>query len=230
MWLFICTTAWGQSGVTDKELLHQFQTALAAKDLAALAQCYDWRGVSGNMRNTTAMMLDELTRRDIKSVTLGRWSHKKEAVVKGVRYRPSQPPAGAIIVKYTDGQQADTLEIPYAKTEAGCRLVSIIEEVANPGAPKERRLAISVGGTITEQPAQFEGFYIAIINGKEVRQPFNGTVGLTKSLRGEYVKYCEIRKTAGGGAIYLLVAADGKTLFESPLVHTGEPITFSGGR
>ena len=155
---------------SNKELQERFQAALAEKDLRAMVELYDWTGVSKEMRNTTAMMLDELTRKEIKSVALGRVSQKKEAVVDGIRYRPNLPLAGAIVVAFTDKGASDKVEIPYGKKADGFYLSSMTEEQVGPAVPRSHQFGISVGGTAAPRAATFTGFYIVTVKGKDVRK------------------------------------------------------------
>jgi hypothetical protein len=191
-----------------------------------MVQLYEWRGVSNSMRTTTAMMLDELTRKEIQNVALGRVTQKKETIVHGVRYRPNLPLAGAVVVTYAHAGVTDKLEIPYGRQSDGYYFSAVTEEQVTPRAATPRQFGISVGGTAAPQPAQFTGYYVAVVKGKEVRKEFSGQAGLTKQIRADSLRYCEVRKTSAGGQIYLLITANGETVYESPKTDTAEPIMY----
>lgn len=224
--LALTVTAQAAPPASPRELQERFEQALAAKDLRALVQLYEWEGVSSSMRTTTAMMLDELTRKEIKSIALGRVTQKKENVVHGIRYRPNLPLAGAVVVTYAEKGATDKVEIPYGRKADGYYFSAVTEEQIAPRAPKPRLYGLSVGGTAAPRPAQFTGFYVAVVQGKEVRKEFSGQAGLTKQFRADSLKYCEVRKTSADGHIYLLVTADGETLYESPKTETNLPLAF----
>jgi hypothetical protein len=226
--LLVTASAHAAAPASPRELQERFQRALAAKDLRALVQLYEWRDVSPSMRTTTAMMLDELTRKEIKSIELGRVTQKRETIVQGIRYRPNLPLAGAVVVTYVEKGVTDKVEIPYGRQANGYYFSAVIEEPVAPPPATPRWYGLSVGGTAAPQPAQFSGFYVAVVNGKEVRKEFSGQAGLTKQIRADSLRYCEVRKTSEGGQIYLLITANGETLYESPPTDTATPITYGG--
>ncbi|MDW8345163.1 MAG: hypothetical protein RMM51_11845 [Verrucomicrobiae bacterium] len=211
---------------SPRELQERFEQALRARDLRQLVALYHWEGVSRDMRNQTAMMLDELARKSIRSVQTGRLSQRQESVIDGVRYRPNLSPAGAIVVTYAENGVTERVELPYGRAGQNFWLCGVVEERIAPPKPRPRRFGLSVGGTAAPQPAEFTGFYVIVKDGQTIRKEFQGAVGLTRQVLADELRYCEVRKTTPHGAIYLLITADGQTLFESPLTEQTTPITY----
>lgn len=211
---------------SPRELHERFEQALRARDLRQLVTLYHWDGVSRDMRNQTAMMLDELSRKQIRTIQTGRLSQRQESVIDGVRYRPNLTPVGAIIVTYVENDVTERVELPYGRSGAHFLLCGVVEERIAPAKARPRRFGLSVGGTAAPQPAEFTGFYVIVKDGQTVRKEFQGAVGLTRQVLADELRYCEIRKTTPHGAIYLLITADGQTLFESPMTEQNSPIIY----
>lgn len=225
MTLFLAVTAVAPP-TSPRELQQRFEQALRARDLRQLVTLYDWEGVSRDMRTQTAMMLDELSRKSIRSVQTGRLSQRQESIIDGVRFRPNLSPVGALIVTYLENDVTERVELPYGRRGQHFLLCGVVEERL--GAPKARprRFGISVGGTAAPQPAEFTGFYVIVRNGQVERKEFQGAVGLTRQVLADELRYCEIRKTTAHGAIYVLITVDGETLFESAVTNQNTPITY----
>ena len=86
--------------------------------------------------------------------------------------------------------------------------------------------SIMVFGEIAPQAVEFEGHYVYIENGKEVREDISGKGNRSKAIGAEALTYCEVRKTSEGGWISLTIRQGTDELFASEEERSNKPIIY----
>lgn len=231
--LALCVIGAGLQSVCGKEppaseqqLLAGVAAAFKAKDQAALVALVNWQGVSESMRSMHAAGLAELVKQEVKTVKLAPLpaGFKLEHELNGIRYRPNVAVVGVIEVQ--SAQAGNAVQIPYGKKDNAFYLVGTIEERFATPATKEKSLNVMVMGTTSPEPVVFEGNYVYMKGGQEIREEISGKGNRSKGFLGDHVKHCEVRKKSGTGWISLVISEDGKPVFESPQETSDKPIRY----
>jgi hypothetical protein len=215
---------------TAEDLLKRFEAALKAKDKQAMIELYDWQGVSADMRAMQEEIIGMMFAEEAKSVALSPLpaGFQAEAERDGIRYRPNVTVVGVIDIQFA--QEGNSAQMPYGKKNKAFYLSNTIEERVSPApAVKEKQLSVSVHGTISPAPAVFEGSYVYLKAGKEIKEAIVSEfhVGnVSKMFWGDRIKSCTVRKTSAGGKIRLVIAEDGKEIFKSDWETTDRPIVY----
>ncbi|WP_136524542.1 hypothetical protein [Geomonas ferrireducens] len=212
-----------------EHLLRRFEAALKAKDSQAIIELYNWQGVSAKMRAIGEKSIRAFCSEEAKSVELRPLPAGFQVGFEqdGIRYRPNVTIVGVIYVQYV--KAGNSLQIPYGKKKNAFYLPGITEKRFSPvPAVKEKMLIVGVGGTTSPAPA-FEGSYIYLKGGKEIKEAIRDEFhigNLSKSFWGDRIKSCTVRKTSPGGEIQLIIREDGKEIFKSEWETTTKPIVY----
>ncbi len=220
---------------TAEDLLKKFDAALKAKDKDAVLHLFDWQGVSAEIRSMhERVTVQVLLRAPVKSIKLAPLpaSQITEFERNGVRYRPNVTIVGIIDVQFaTQGTHSSAAQVPYGKKDGHFYLSNTIEErVSTEPAVKEQPLNISIQGTISPNPAMFEGSYVYLKGGKEVKESIVDEFhhgNTSKAFWGDRIKSCTVRKTSADGQIRLMISEGGKEIFKSEWETSDKPIVYA---
>jgi len=213
---------------SEKQLLSDVEAAVKAKDKEAIIALVNWQGVSDQMRSLQAEGFAAIMKQEIKAVKLSPLpvGFKLEHERDGVRYRPNVSVVG--FIELQSAQDGNAAKIPYGKKDNAFYLASTVEEKIATPTTKEKSLNVMVMGTTAPEPVLFEGYYVYLKGGKEIREEISGKGNRSKAFWGDHIKHCEVRKKSGTGWISLVVSEDGKTVFESPNETSDKPIIYEG--
>ena len=204
------------------------EAAFKAKDKDALGALVSWKGVSDQMRSQHSQGLADMIKQEVKAVKLSPLptGYPLEYERDGVRYQPNVSVVGLIEVQFT--QDGNSAKMPYGKTDNAFLLAGTVEQKIASPTTKEKSLNVMVMGTTSPEPVVFDGYYIYVKGGKEIREALSGKGNRSKAFWGDHVKHCEVRKTSGTGSISLVVSEDGKAVFESPQATSDKAIVYDG--
>jgi hypothetical protein len=216
-------TVLGKDAPTSAEQLRsEVESALKAKDARALEELFNWQGVSDNMKTMMSTMVAEMPKREWTAVKLAPLPADFQATneVNGIRYRPSVPVTGWIVVEFTP--KGNAARLPYGKSGDAYYLSCNVEENIPGPITKSKILNIEVMGLA--DPGTFSGDFVFVQGGKEIKQTIRNRGA---SFYGDYVKSCTVQKTTGSDdSIQLTITEDGKTVFESGEITNKEPIVY----
>ncbi|MGZ4973889.1 MAG: hypothetical protein ACXWBP_05455 [Limisphaerales bacterium] len=218
-----------------EDLLKKVEAALKAKDKAALLGCFDWQGVSAEIKSmherfTVEMML----KNPVKTLKLAPLPADQitEFERNGVRYHPNVTIVGVIDFEFaTEGTHKSSAQMPYGTKDGHFYLSNTLEErVSQEPAVKEQSLNVSIQGTSSPNPATFEGSYVYLKGGKEVKENIVDEFhrgNASKAFWGDRIKSCTVRKTSADGQIRLMITESGKEVFRSEWETSDKPIVYA---
>ncbi len=199
---------------------------MKAKDSRAVIELYNWQGVSAKMRATGEKSIRSFFSEEAKSVELRSLpaGFRVGFEQDGIQYRPNVTIVGVIYMQYVNA--GNSLQIPYGKKKNAFYLPGITEKRVSPvPAVKEKILIVGVGGTMSPAPA-FEGSYVYLKGGKEIKKDIRNVGNISKSFWGDRIKSCTIRKTSPVGKIQLIIQEGDKEIFKSEWETTTKPIVY----
>jgi hypothetical protein len=214
---------------TAGELLKRFETAFQAKNIDAMMELFNWQGVSEDMKAMQKKIIGTEFSYQVKSVTLSPLpaDFTLEFERNGIRYLPNVAVAGVIDIQYV--QKGNSLRMPYGKMNNAFYLAGTTQERISQPETIEKSLNISVHGTLSPDPAAFEGFFVYLKGGKEIKEDIKDEWrkgNLSHAFWGDRIKSCKVWKTSTGGKIRLVITEDGKDVFKSDWETTNNPIEF----
>lgn len=214
---------------TADELLNRFETAAKAKNADAIMELMNWEGVSDEIKTMQQQVVGFILSQEIKSVQLiplpenYRSGYERD----GIRYTPNVTLVGLIEIQYT--QKGNVGKIAYGKKNNAYYLVNVVGERIYQPATKEISLNVSVAGTVLPRPVSFEGFYVYLKGGKEIKERILDTShagNYSHAFWGDRIKSCVVWKTSSDGKIQLLINENGKVVFESEWETRNKPIVY----
>lgn len=217
-----CSQCVSAAPASAAQLRSEVESALKAKDANALLGLFDWQGVSDKMKTMMSTMLAEMPKREWTAVRLAPLPADFQATneVNGIRYRPSVPVVGWVVVDFKP--KGNSMQLPYGKKGDTYYLSCNVEEKIPGTTVKSRILNIEVTGTAG--PGTFTGSYIFVQDGKEIKKNITNR---GSSQYGDYIKSCTVQKTNDSeSVIQLTITEDGKTVFESGEVTNMTPIVY----
>jgi hypothetical protein len=217
------------ASATADELLNRFEAALRAKNTNAIMALFDWQGVSEDMKASQQQIIGMMFSQEVKSVKLSPlpMDFKTEFERNGIRYRPNVTVVGLIDIQYA--QKGSLGRKPYGKKNNAFYLANTIQERISHPATMEKSLNISIQGTVSPKPISFEGFYVYLKGGKEIKEKIIDTLhkgNLSQTFWGDRIKSCIVWKTSAGGEISLVITEDGKEVFKSEWETRNKPIVY----
>lgn len=223
----VCSQA-KDAAPTAEDLLKRFEAALKATDKRAIMELFDWQGVSDDNMKEMLELIGMMLSKEAKNVRLAPLpaDFQGEAERDGVRYRPNVKVVGVIEVQYAQ----ESMQLPYGKKNNAFYLSNTVEEkVSPPPAVKEKLLNVSIQGTISPKPVAFEGSYVYLKGGKQIKEDIvdtRGTGNVSLAFWGDRIQSCRVRKISSGGKIRLVITEDGKEVFKSEWETTDKPIVY----
>lgn len=214
---------------TADELLNRFEAAAKAKNADAILGLMNWEGVSEDMKAMQQQIIGTMLSQEATNVTLGplpanlRLGYERN----GIRYTPNVTVVGVIEIQFA--QKGNSSRMPYGKKNDAYYLVNVVEERIYEPVTKEISLNISVAGTVLPKPVAFEGFYVYLKGGKEIRERILDTShagNYSHAFWGDRVKSCVVWKKSLDGKIQLLINENGKVVFESEWEERNKPIVY----
>jgi hypothetical protein len=118
---------------------------------------------------------------------------------------------------------------PYGTKDNAFYLANTIQERISYPATKEISLNVSVAGTVLPKPVAFEGFYVYLKGGKEIKEMILDTSHAGNYCHvfwGDHIKTCVVWKKSSDGQIQLLINENGKVLFQSEWETRNKPIVY----
>jgi len=214
---------------TADELLHKFEVAFKAKNTDAIMELFDWQGVSEDMKTMQKQIIGTEFSQEVKSLKLSPLpvDFKLEFERNGIRYRPNVTVVGVIDIQYA--QKGNSGQMPYGKKNNAFYLSNTIQERISYPATMEKSLNISILGTVLPEPATFEGFYVYLKDGREIKEKIIDTLykgNLSHAFWGDRIKSCIVWKTSVKGKISLIISEDGKEVFSSEWETRNKPIVY----
>jgi hypothetical protein len=214
---------------TANELLNRFESAVKAKDLDAVLGLMIWEGVSEDMKNMQKQIIGTELSNEVESVKFGPLpaNFRLEYERNGIRYTPNVTVVGVIEIQYA--QKGNSAKMPYGKKNDAYYLSNVVEEKIYQPAMKEISLNVSVAGTVLPKPVAFEGFYVYLKGGKEIKERILDTShagNYCQVFWGDHMKTCIVWKTSLDGKIQLLINENGKVVFDSEWEARNKPIVY----
>ena len=214
---------------TADELLQRFEAAMKAKNASAVMTLLDWQGVSEDMKVSQQQIIGMICSQEVTSVKLSPLpaNFRLEFERDGIRYRPNVAVVGVIDIQYA--QKGNIGHMPYGKKDNAFYLSNTIQERISQPVTKEISLNISIAGTVLPKPVAFEGFYVYLKGGKEIRESILDTShagNYCHAFWGDHIKSCVVWKKSLDGKIQLLINENGKVVFESEWETSNKPIVY----
>ena len=212
-----------------EDLLKQFKEAVKAKDKEAVMKLVNWQDVTNEMKLQLQGIFDPIFQMEVKDIKLTSLpvDFESENMVNGVRYHPNVDISGYISVKLAQGRNSMEPQIPYGKKNNAFYLAGTVEERVYEPATKEKSLSVTVMGLTAPKPVSFIGTCVYMKGGKEIKGDISGDQGnLCRAFWGDFIKSCKVQKISNFGSIQLIIAENGKYIFESEKVKTNDPIIY----
>ena len=209
-----------------EQLRSELSSAIKGKDTNAIVALFNLNGVSDDMKSIAEMVAAGLAQDGAASVKLSPLPADAELTneVGGIRYFPNVAVLGMMDVE--SPRPGNMTQIPYGESGGKFYFSGVLKEVFNAGAPQAKMLSIMFVGLFPQKPEIITGNYAYLNGGKEISKVVRFTNSMSYNFRGDGVRSCQFNSDSREGSIKLIIAEDGKKIFDSGMIERTNVIRY----
>ncbi len=234
--IFACglTSAFAKGPPSSAEQLrNELESALKAKDTNAIISLFYWEGVPEADKEMMigAFVMNGLLRTNVTGIKFSPLSTNLQALVSderndwqgdnGQRVKYSVTVLGELDVSTPEEHE---IRLPYGKMGDFFYLAAFITYRAHGKSLDVRVLGLP--------PSGFTGTWVYVKGGKEITVNFSDHTNRFRQGWGDYIKSCTVQRTSTNinprSSFYFEISEGVKTIFKSPKMTNGEPVTYEG--